>query len=153
MDEFALQRYYGEATEAVRNCDLGRYLAVLLRLAKSRGISVPERNAAGFTALLLADEATRQEAFQFDEQLPPTWAQLLAPFQQPPVSLCLFRDACVVAWADGLLDPEEQEILGQIARGLKLDSQDASRILGWVRQQEEARLGFLQLLAPEASQS
>lgn len=146
MDPFALQRYYGAASEAVRNCDLPRYLAVLLRLAKSREISVPERNAAGFTALLLADESTRQQAFEFDQQLPPTWAQLLAPFQ-PPVSLSLYRDACVVAWADGVLDPEEQEILGQIARGLNLDSSLAERILSGVRQQEEARLSFLQLLA------
>lgn len=148
-DEFALQRYYGPAATVVQGCELARYLAVLLRLAKSRGISVPERNAAASIAFVLADEATRQEAFRFDEELPPTWAQLLAPLQQPPVSLCLYRDACVVAWADGQLDPDEQEILEQIARGLHLGPGESGRIQALVRQQEEARLQFLAMAAPE----
>ncbi len=144
---FQVQQDYGVAAEAVLDCDLPRYLAVLLRVAGIHEVSVSERNAAAATAYALAEEAVRQEAFRFCDEEPPHWPTLLAPLRAPQVAACLFRDACQVAWADGEIDPIELEVLMQIANELQLPEWQRDRLLDGVAEQERARLQILTLFA------
>jgi hypothetical protein len=138
---------YGKAGNAVLNCDLPRYLAVLLRVAGIHAVSVAERNVAAATAYTLADEAVRQEAFAYSDGVPAEWSELLAPLHDPQVAACLFRDCCQVAWADGELDPVEQEVLTQIASELQLSDPLRDQILAAVEEQELARLRILALFS------
>jgi len=144
--EFQVQQDYGVAGEAVLNCDLPRYLGVLLRLASIHEVSVPERNAAAATAYVLADESTRQEAFRYSSQ-DMSWFDLLKPLRHPQVAACLFRDCCQVAWADGDLDPVEQDVLLQIAHDLHLPDYVRDQVMIGVEEQERARLRILGLFS------
>lgn len=143
---FQVQLDYGVAAEAVLECDLPRYLAVLLRVAGIHEVSVSERNAAAATAYALAEETVRQQAFRYCDDEPPQWDVLLAPLRSPQVAACLFRDACKVGWADGEIDPIEQEVLLQIARELQLPEWQRDQLLDAVAEQERARLKVLTLL-------
>lgn len=144
---FQVQQDYGVAAEAVLDCDLPRYLAVLLRVAGIHEVSVSERNAAAATAYALAEEAVRQEAFRFCYEETPHWPSLLAPLCTPQVAACLFRDACKVAWADGEIDPVELDVLMQISAELQLPDWQRDRLLDGVAEQERARLRILTLFA------
>lgn len=144
---FQVQQDYGVAAEAVLECDLPRYLAVLLRVAGIHEVSVSERNAAAATAYALAEESVRQQAFGHCDEEPPHWPGLLAPLRAPQVAACLFRDACKVGWADGEIDPLELEVLMQIAAELQLPEWQRDRLLDGVAEQERARLRILALFA------
>jgi len=145
---FQVQQDYGVAAEAVLNCELPRYLAVLLRVASIHEVSVSERNAAAATAYALAEESVRLEAFRFcDTGAPPQWEELLTPLRSPQVAACLFRDACKVAWSDGEIDPIEQDVLLQIAHDLQLPEWQRDQLLIAVEEQERARLRILTLFA------
>ena len=144
---FQVQQDYGVAAEAVLECDLPRYLAVLLRVAGIHEVSVSERNAAAATAFALAEEAARQQAFAHIDDEPPKWDVLLSPLRAPQVAASLFRDACKVGWADGEIDPIEQEVLMQIARELQLPEWQRDQLLCAVAEQERARLKVLTLLS------
>ena len=144
--QFQVQQHYGAAGQAVLQCDLPRYLAVLLRVAGVHEVSVAERNAAAATAYLLADDITRQAAFDYTDGVPAEWSELLAPLRQPSqVAICLFRDCCQVAWSDGDLDSDEREVLIQVACELHLADSVRDQILGAVEEQERARLRVLSL--------
>ncbi|MBX3167210.1 MAG: hypothetical protein KF760_07350 [Candidatus Eremiobacteraeota bacterium] len=144
---FQVQQDYGVAAEAVLNCDLPRYLAVLLRVAGIHEVSVSERNAAAATAYALAEEAVRQQAFAHCDAEAPDWPGLLVPLRAPQVAACLFRDACKVSWADGEIDPIELEVLMQIAAELQLPDWQRDRLLEGVAEQERARLRILSLFS------
>lgn len=144
--QFQVQLDYGVAGEAVLNCDLPRYLGVLLQVAGIHEVSVAERNAAAATAYTLADDRVRQEAFRYTEGPPPQWGELLAPLRHPQVAACLFRDCCQVAWADGEMDAKEKEVLMQIANHLHLPLFLRDQVLSAVEEQERARLRILALL-------
>lgn len=144
---FQVQQDYGVAAEAVLECDLPRYLAVLLRVAGIHEVSVSERNAAAATAYALAEEEVRQEAFRHCDEEAPDWPALLAPLRAPQVAACLFRDACKVGWADGEIDPIELEVLVRIAAELRLPDWQRDRLLDGVAEQERARLKILTLFA------
>lgn len=144
---FQVQQDYGMAAEAVLNCDLPRYLAVLLRVANIHEVSVSERNTAAATAYSLAEESVRQQAFDHCQEEQPDWLELLTPLRLPQVAACLFRDACQVAWADGEIDPVEQDVLLQLAHDLQLPEWQRDQLLSAVEEQERARLRILTLFA------
>lgn len=144
---FQVQQDYGVAAEAVLGCDLPRYLAVLLRVAGIHEVSVSERNAAAATAYALAEETVRQEAFRYCDDEAPRWDLLLEPLRAPQVAASLFRDACKVGWADGEIDPLEQDVLLQIASELQLPDWQRDQLLDAVAEQERARLKVLTLLS------
>ena len=145
--QFQVQLDYGVAGDAVLQCDLPRYLAVLLRVAGIHEVSVAERNAAAATAYTLADESVRQAAFAYSDGVPAEWGELLAPLRHPQVAACLFRDCCQVAWADGDLDPIEQDVLLQIAHDLQIPDFLRDQVLVAVEEQELARLRILSLFS------
>lgn len=144
--QFQVQLDYGVAGDAVLNCDLPRYLGILLHVAGIHEVSVAERNAAAATAYTLAEESVRQEAFRYTDEGPPQWSDLLAPLRHPQVAACLFRDCCQVAWADGDMDTKEKEVLMQIANHLHLPLFLRDQVITAVEEQERARLRILALL-------
>ncbi|MFN8610331.1 MAG: TerB family tellurite resistance protein [Vulcanimicrobiota bacterium] len=142
---FQVQQDYGVAADAVLSCDLSRYLAVLLRVAGIHEVSVSERNAAAATAFALASAEARQEAFRYCDAEPPDWEELLVPLRLPQVAASLFRDCCKVGWADGEIDPVEQQILMDIATHLQLPDWQRDALMSAVSEQETARLKILAL--------
>lgn len=144
--QFMVQLHYGEAASAVLTCDLARYLGALLRVAGIHGVSVAERNVAAAAAYVLAEESVRQDAFNWADPDSTTWAELLGPLSTPPVSLCLFRDACGVAWADGGLDELEAAQLEEMARELQIPDETRQRILDLVEAEQNAHGELLRVL-------
>ena len=144
---FLVQLNYGEGGQAVLECDLARYLGVLLRVAACAGVSVSERNTVASAAYILADKDVRQAAFTFSAMESPDWDDLLLPLSYPPVAASLFRDACQVAWADGQLDEEERALLERIARTLGLQADLTEPLLAAVEVQERARQQLVSLIS------
>lgn len=145
-DEYLIQQNYGEAGQAVLACDLSLYLAVLLEVARVQEISFRERNVIASTAYTLADEATRARALERSERTPEDWESWLEPIREAGVARCLFRDACLVAWADGPPEPEEQVALARLGLALTLADEVQTAIREAVSTQEQARLRVLELL-------
>jgi uncharacterized membrane protein YebE (DUF533 family) len=143
---FLVQLNYGSAGNEVLDCDLARYLGVLLRVAACSGVSISERNTVASAALILADEEVRQAAFAYAVPDSVSWSELLEPLRAPKVAACLYRDACQVAWADGQLDSDERSLLAQLSSVLQLDADFVAQLQSTVEVQERARRQLVSLI-------
>ena len=124
-----LEMEYGCALPLVRNSDLSSYLAVLVRVAQVNEISLQERNIVVPIAhdLQASQEETVEALLLADGDA--GLAQLVERLEHPAVKLSLYRDACKVALADGLVDAQEMTFLDQLSEVLGLDGQATLHVL------------------------
>lgn len=128
-ETYRLDLDYGPALQLVRNCDLASYLAVLMRVGRVGDLSVQERNLAVPIAHdLQARESETLEALQLAESSA-SLEELVQRLEHPSVRLCLYRDACRMALADGLVDEPESKMLEQLAVALGLDRPTSATLL------------------------
>lgn len=148
----AMDREYGiDALKIIAREDLAHYLGVLMRVARIGEVSLQERDLAVPIARLLgATEEQTMEAIKLADDDSVSLAELVAPLEHGVTKLCLFRDACRMACADGVVVVEESEILQRLASELGLETELAAEIseqvkVAWFTQSE-----FLELLRKEA---
>lgn len=143
-----MERDYGvEALEIISQEDLARYLGVLMRVARIGEVSLHERDLAIPIARLLgaSEEQTRRAiVLADDEKL--GLDEFAAAIHHPVSRLCLFRDACRMACADGVVGMEESQILRCLAEALGMDDGLATDICEQVKVTWFTQAKFLDLL-------
>lgn len=151
----AMDREYGiDALKILAREDLAHYLGVLMRVARIGEVSLLERDLAVPIARLLgATEEQTMKAINLADDDSLGLGDLVAPLKHRVTRLCLFRDACRMACADGVVVVEESEILQQLAGQLGLDPDLAGEISDQVKVAWFTQNAFLELVRKEAERA
>ena len=141
---------YGDTWRTLEQRPLENYLAVVMRMARIREVSAAESSAA----IILADdlevtEAARTRALMLADQQNIKLKELVECLESMAERLCLFRDTCRMAVADGDIELNEREFLDSLADALKIDQSLARQLFEDVTCQHRLQSRFLALLEEE----
>lgn len=147
MKSHRLNFEYGDTWHTLVERPLENYLAVLMRMARIREVSAAE----SWEAVILADdlqvpEDLRTQGIILADHPDVALAQLLEPFETRAERLCLYRDTCRMALADGEIEVKEREFLHSVAQGLGIEQDVGRQIFEDVTCQQRLQARFLNLL-------
>lgn len=149
QNAYVIDREYGRSfIEKLRGEDVARYLGILMRVARIGEVSVEERNlAVPIAGYLEATQGEQMAALGYADNPDLSLRELVAALGEPVARLCLYRDACRMALADGEVDLEENRFLDELSRALELDGQTRAHIEELVRRLWQVQDEFLALLS------
>lgn len=111
------------------------YLATLSAIAHADGLAPVERQ-------LLEHHATRFDVSLDDlPDVPEDLSQV--PWA---TRVLVYRDALMLAYADDVVSPEEEDYLGELAQRMALPEDVVSKIRNWTRSYETLLDGLMELL-------
>lgn len=138
MNALAARYLYGLENPLERDL-VEAYITALVRVAQANGIVESESrvlqgvaDSLGAPPFLLSGLMGRRDETDFQ-------TSLLKLRTRPAMIVMLFRDAMLVANADGVLTPEEKDVLGGVAKKLGLSDEQCAAAMGACEQLETLR--------------